>query len=159
MQMRDIDSDQIPDLVIERVVFNIAPDNATHVANVGVALRDLDRFDEAADMFRQACALDPTNGQNHYRLGLSLLKGLRPAEATPALKRAIELDPSQTNAALSLALSQLASGDYENGWKSYEVRFDHEHSIADPFPEQRWHGEPIEGTLVVGSEQGLGDMI
>lgn len=137
----------------------IRPESAIQVANVGIALRDLNRFDEAAGQFEQACKLAPDNARNHFRLGLSLMKGMRPSEAIAPLRRALDLDPDHTKASLSLGLSLLAMGDFKKGWTAYEARFAHKDSISDPFPQKRWNGEPIEGTLVVGAEQGVGDMI
>jgi len=137
----------------------IRPKSATQIANVGVAQRDLDRFDDAAETFSRACGLDPENSQNHFRWGVALLKGMRPREALVPLQHALLHDSDNIEAGLSLALSQFAFGDYHVGGETYEVRFHHKDSIADPFPERRWTGEKIEGTLVVGSEQGMGEML
>ena len=137
----------------------LRPESIVQICNVGIALRELMRFDEAALQFELACRLRPDNAKNHFRWGMALMKGMRPAEGVAPFARALELDPGHAEAALSLALCQLASGNFEQGWKAYEARFQHKNSIADPFPERRWKGEAIEGTLVVGSEQGIGDMI
>jgi tetratricopeptide (TPR) repeat protein len=142
-----------------RRAVEIQPDSIIQICNVGIALRDLGRFDEAAQQFEQACRLNPDNAKNHFRWGLALMKGMRPAEAITLFQRALKLEPGHAEAALSLALCYLAIGDFEQGWNAYEARFLHKDSISDPFPEKRWKGELIEGTLVVGAEQGIGDMI
>lgn len=137
----------------------LRPDSIIQICNVGIALRDLGRFDEAAQQFEKACRLAPDNAKNHFRWGLALMKGMRPAEALTQFQRALELEPGHAEAALSLALCHLATEDFEQGWTAYEARFQHRDSISDPSPEKRWNGDPIEGTLVVGAEQGIGDMI
>jgi len=64
--------------------------------NLGAALRDLKRAEEAAPLFREAVAIDPAYADGVLNLGLSLLDigDLDGAEA--ALQRALELLPEPT---------------------------------------------------------------
>lgn len=69
---------------------------------------------------------------------------------------------SERSATMNLSLAELAQGDYEAGWRHYMVRGDDPNlrSIVLPESVPRWRGEPVAGkTLVVSSEQGIGDMI
>lgn len=53
-------------------------------------------------------------------------------------------------------------GDYEFGWKFYEKRWETRYKafeISANFPRPRWTGELISGTLLIHSEQGIGDNI
>lgn len=135
------------------------PGTAVQWSNIGITLRDLDRFDEGAEAMAQACALAPENAKYAFRQGYCLLKAMRPAEAVPCLDRAVTLQDPEGDAALTLALALLTDGQFERGWDAYEARWNHKPSIAEPWPEKRWDGRPIDGTLLLSAEQGLGDTI
>ena len=135
------------------------PDTAVQWSNIGITLRDMDRFDEAAEAMARACALAPENAKYAFRQGYCLLKAMRPGEAVPALERAVALEDPEGDAALTLALALLTDGQLARGWPAYEARWGHKTSIAEPWPEKRWDGRPLKGTLLVSVEQGLGDTI
>jgi len=135
------------------------PDSAVQWSNIGITLRDLDRFDEAAEAMAHACALAPENAKYAFRQGYCLLKAMRPDEAVPCLDRAVKLKDPEGDAALTLALALLTDGQFDRGWDAYEARWGHKTSIAEPWPEKRWDGSRIDGTLLLSSEQGLGDTI
>ncbi|HMK49340.1 MAG TPA: glycosyltransferase family 9 protein, partial [Thermodesulfovibrionales bacterium] len=62
----------------------------------------------------------------------------------------------------SIALLQLRSGDFENGWKGYEWRWQLKDELATArfFSQPRWDGSDISGkTVLLHSEQGFGDTI
>jgi tetratricopeptide (TPR) repeat protein len=135
------------------------PDTAVQWSNIGITLRDMDRFDEGAEAMARACTLAPDNAKYAFRQGYCLLKAMRAGEAVEALDRAVALDDPDGDAALTLALALLTDGQLERGWPAYEARWGHKSSIAEPYPEKRWDGRPIKGTLLVSVEQGLGDTI
>jgi tetratricopeptide (TPR) repeat protein len=83
--------------------------------------------------------------------------------AKSCFRRAIELDPSSSNAIYHLGLCQLLTGDLISGWAHYERR-DPDRYIEEwlrKTTQPRWTGrEPIQGkTLLLQAEQGLGDTI
>lgn len=128
-------------------------------SNIGIALRDMGRFDEAAEAFAGASALQPDHARYAFRHGYCLLKAMRAAEAVPVLERAVALADPDDDAELTLALALLTAGDLERGWTAYEARWRHKSSLAEPLPEKRWDGRPIDGRLLVVAEQGLGDAL
>ncbi|TXI76019.1 MAG: hypothetical protein E6Q43_02635 [Dokdonella sp.] len=68
----------------------------------------------------------------------------------------------ELSATMNLSLIELATGDYENGWLHYMARAEDSAFPRQPLPAEvpRWAGEPVAGkTLMVASEQGMGDMI
>lgn len=85
-----------------------------------------------------------------------------PESAIPFLTRAIQLDPNNITAQFNLAVAQLLSGNYAQGWPAYEVRFNYEH-LAGTFPkfsQPKWTGQDLKGkTILVVGEQGHGDNI
>ena len=85
-----------------------------------------------------------------------------PEAAIPFLKRAIQLDPNNVTSKFNLAVAQLLSGNCEEGWPGYEVRWDYEHlaGTLPKFSQPRWTGQDLKGkTILVMGEQGHGDNI
>jgi len=85
-----------------------------------------------------------------------------PEAAIPFLRRAIQLEPSNVTSRFNLAVAQLLSGNCEEGWPGYEVRWDYEHlaGTLPKFPQPRWTGQDLKGkTILVMGEQGHGDNI
>jgi hypothetical protein len=85
-----------------------------------------------------------------------------PDRARPFLEQAIRIDPDHSTARFNLAVALLLMGDYEQGWRAYESRWNFEH-LAGTLPaysEPRWQGEDLQGRrLLIIGEQGLGDCI
>jgi tetratricopeptide (TPR) repeat protein len=74
-------------------------------------LAGLGRWDEAADVHRQAIARRPGVGEPHRRLGAALLHGLgRPADAEASLREAIRLGAVEARTWGDLALALVALG-------------------------------------------------
>lgn len=85
-----------------------------------------------------------------------------PAGAIPFLYRAMQLDPTMVTAHFNLAVAQLLSGDWINGFRNYECRFNYEHlkGTLPNFKQPRWRGEDLKDkTILVIGEQGHGDNI
>ena len=64
--------------------------------NLGIALRNVGRFDEAIDQFNQAIQLAPANSYLHADLGLALARVGRPDEGIAELEKAIREDPERS---------------------------------------------------------------
>ena len=86
------------------------PDHADTHRNLGIALTEIGRLDEAITHCRRATALNPGYAGNHLRLGIALKAkgGLTAAHAH--LVRAIELDPELIEAHEQLAAACRALG-------------------------------------------------
>lgn len=69
------------------------------------------RYDEAARLARRAAVGEPLRADVHYLLGLALVDLGREAEALPALRRAVYLDPDAGLAHFLLAGALHRSGD------------------------------------------------
>jgi hypothetical protein len=76
-----------------------------------------------------------------------------------AFQACLALDPGHTEARLNTAYVNLARGDYGPGWQASEARLGPlvpERGFVQP----RWRGEDLQGrTLLLTSEQGLGDTL
>jgi hypothetical protein len=95
-----------------------------------------------------------------YELGVALAAQGRFSEARPLYERCHAERPGHARVALSLGILRLATGDFAGGWPLYDLRlgFADFGAVVPPFP--RWEGQDLVGkTLLVGHEQGFGDMI
>ncbi len=133
---------------------------AGYLFNYAMALRALDRHEQATSVLREAIRLDPGDPLAFHKLGLSLMSLLRYEEALPYLHTALDLDPDNVRAAFDIASCHLAIGNFQLGWEAYECRYGLPNlmlkgrSLIPP-----WRGEKITGRLLLGYEQGIGDMI
>jgi tetratricopeptide (TPR) repeat protein len=119
---------------------------------------------EAARYFEKAIEISPQNGPAWGNLGLCYkMIGLY-QKAKESLVRAAEVDPQQVEHPWNLSLVELAMGDFKNGWKRYEVRFDPSRIATDrvvqpqsKVPRLLKENSVKEKTIVLLQEQGFGD--
>jgi len=128
----------------------------------GNQCREENNPEQALAFYAQAFVQDRTNASAFNNYGNVLREVGDPVGALPFLQRSVMLDPSNTTAPFNIAVAQLLAGDYVNGWKQYETRWQFEH-MAGTLPghtRPRWHGEDLKDkTILVVGEQGHGDNI
>ncbi|WP_157636425.1 tetratricopeptide repeat protein [Burkholderia ubonensis] len=147
--------------LLEQVVAH-DPANAMAWTNYATALRKQGELVAAQIAVERALAIEPD-----YPVALqaqvNVLKEMQAWDLAYALaQRAYELAPGDANA-WNLAMLQLMRGDYENGWRHHEARWqgsrelrEHRHELPMPL----WEGQSLKGkTLVVWGEQGHGDVL
>lgn len=113
------------------------PGNANARNNLGNALADAGRVDEAMAEYEAALALDPGMADVHYNLALALTARGRPAEALPRLQEALRLRPNYAPAVAAMgdALSDLgrfaeAVSHYESAVKLNPNDADTHHNLG-----------------------------
>lgn len=84
----------------------------------GLALRGLDRSDDAIECFERVLEVDPDFAVSHVNLGSALFAAGAPARAMTHLRRAVELDPDNAEARNNL-------GNALAGQLEFEVAEDH----------------------------------
>jgi tetratricopeptide (TPR) repeat protein len=94
------------------------PDDSAYLQNKGSVLAALGRIDEANAMYEQAAqkasATSPKDAaMNYYNMGVTYINVGKNEEAANALKRAIEIDPTYSEAHYQLGLTYLGMGDME----------------------------------------------
>ncbi|HEX4157512.1 MAG TPA: tetratricopeptide repeat protein [Rhizomicrobium sp.] len=142
-----------------RSAIAVEPRLARAHVGLGSLLERMGRIDEAETHLRQAIALDPELNLAFIALA-ELLRGegkLREARARydSVLARA----PQDRNARFGRGVLNLLEGDLESGWNDYEYRVTAQ-CPPGPALAPRWRGEdPADKTLLLYSEQGLGDTI
>jgi tetratricopeptide (TPR) repeat protein len=144
-----------------RRALRLRPDYAQAAINLATALRDLGCIDEAISNARAALIAAPDSTDARINLGTFLQDQMRHAEAIEQFDAVLAIKPFSIDAQWNKALSLLALGQYEEGWKLHEIGLGVPHMRGDnPSPERRWQGESLKGKrLLVWCEQGLGDSL
>ena len=139
------------------------PKHVDALGNRGNALVALNRPEEAIASYDAAMHLGGENVQLLTNRAHALRRLDRLDEAVADFERALACDPSFAEAAFELALVQLTRGNYAEGWRNYERRWQagafavHRRTFKSPLwtCEQRLAGR----TILLHAEQGFGDVI
>ncbi len=130
--------------------------------NRACALCDMGRYPDAVPAAQRALSLAPGMPTALSVLGRALGELGMAEQAIAACRDAIARQPSNSEAHWNLALPLLRTGQYAEGWREFEWRFEAQRRRLRPTPNglPRWKGEPLAGrTLLVYWEQGFGDSI
>ena len=131
--------------------------------NLGKALLEQRRFQEAEVAFKAAVPLLPTSPVPPTSCASTLMAQNRLEEALHWCNHALTINPDFAEAHWNKALILLKSGRYAEGWQEYEWRWQTS-SFPSPrrsFPYPLWDGKlPLHGKrLLIHAEQGYGDTI
>ncbi len=138
------------------------PSSASTLQNRGLSLMRLGHFEAAIETYNKALALNPNMAGTYSDRGLTLHDLMRIDEAIESYDQALALKPEAIQPLFNKSLSLLMRGDYIEGWKLFESR---RNTAIDksfkPLPQPEWSGhESLLGkTILVQSEQGLGDTL
>ena len=141
----------------------LRPNNFLFANNLALQYRQIHRYDLAIDLFNKA--LEIKNAPEIWsNMGgvYGELKNMEKAEE--CFRTAITLDPNFTAAHVDLSFVHHLKGDWKEGFKEYEWRFDYFKQLnfykAAYNQGKRWNREPLEGKrILLYGEQGLGDQI
>jgi tetratricopeptide (TPR) repeat protein len=134
----------------------LRPDYTEARYNLGVTLQSLNRHQEARRAYQMVLAQRGPHADSLNNLAGICLTEARPDLAAGLYGRALEANPAHGDARWNLALAQLASGDFENGWRNYEARKATRRYDAPRLDRL----EAARGrTVLLWCEQGLGDAI
>ncbi|MDR3095984.1 MAG: tetratricopeptide repeat protein [Paraburkholderia sp.] len=146
----------------ERMCLELLCSNPDYVLahnSLGLIFLGTGRLADAEAAFRRALDRDPIAPEIHNNLGNALTQQGRNGEAVDAYRQALSVRPDFAIARMNLATELIRNGDFEQGWKLYEARFDVS-AGGPPVPYPRWNGEPLAGkSLLVWPEQGYGDIL
>lgn len=115
----------------------------------------------ALDDLDQALKLAPGHVDALNNRGNVLTDLGRAREALIDYQRARSHAPDAPLAGWNEALCRLYLGEFENGWPLYEQGWATglRSGPKPAFSQPEWNGRPLEGTLLVWGEQGIGDQI
>ena len=134
------------------------------MAGVNMAKLQLERDDPAAaeGPCRSVLEHHPQHPETLLNLGVALQAQNRVEEAIAAFEEFTAADPQNPDGPFNLAIAELATGHWNDGWRHYEARWQTDNPLFAPrhtgIP--RWNGEPLTGkTLLLFAEQGFGDTL
>lgn len=146
-----------------RHALTIEPNYAEAHFNLGNALKDLLRYQDALMSYDKAIALNPNFADAYYGRGVLLSELKQCDEALESFNRALTINPELTRARYNIGIIKLLQGNFEEGWPLYELRWttDQVKGSFQDVKQPLWLGEsPIrQKTLLIHAEQGLGDVI
>jgi hypothetical protein len=130
------------------------------LVNLGWRLHGLGRTDEALRVTREALTIDP-----ELALGwntLSLIQNILgdSVGSVSSAREAHRLDPNDLNCEMALGFALLFDGQYQEGYKHFEKRFEWRLHNYLHYPYSRWTGEDLsDKTLFLSADQGMGDTL
>jgi tetratricopeptide (TPR) repeat protein len=141
--------------------FALDPTLAPALNSRGSALLRLNRLDDALLDFNAAIALRPRFAGAILNRGTALEAMGEVEAALEDFREALLLEPNIPDGEFNLALAHLRLGDYRQGFKLYERRWDKRTGPFLPHPrELLWQDQAVDGlTVLITGEQGFGDMV
>lgn len=118
------------------------------------------RAEAAAEWLARAVGLAPGSAIYRNHLALALEGTGEPEAAIGEYDRALEIDPSHSEAGWNRTVALMALGRYGEGLKGWHLRRGHQSYRSRRIQLPEWDGKKLgEGRLLVHAEQGLGDQI
>ncbi len=141
---------------------SLHPAHSAANLNAALILEELGRLEEAVTRFIASEKIEPGYVDGLNRAGDILGASLgRHKEALVCYERSLAMQPEQDDIRWNTAHSLLALGQYQQGWRAYDLRTangDKGLGWID-FRQPRWRGESIVGKrLLLWCEQGFGDV-
>src|SRR6266545_4205785 len=139
----------------------LKPDDVAALALRGNALFQLERHAEALASYDAALAIEPNAARVLNNRGYALLALDCYEDADRHYDQALVIEPALAEAKWNKSLLHLSRGRFADGWPLYEQRWlgGIKGAVPRGYPQPRWNGEHMRGTLLVWGEQGLGDQI
>jgi len=145
-----------------RVAFAAAlaeqPDLTPAKFNLGVACRDLELNDEAERWFREVLDGGEIVADAYNNLGILAVRREQYEAGVDLFRRAIALRDPFPLARFNLGTLLLRMGHWREGFQEYEWRWQTPTFTPLNCPQPQWDGSPLEGTLLLHTEQGIGDV-
>jgi tetratricopeptide (TPR) repeat protein len=146
-----------------RRALTLVPELGDAHSNLGLVLLRRGEMDAAEQSLRRALEINPLDAGAYLNLGLAMQKQNRVEAAIAAYRQARAINPGNAAAATSEALAHLLAGNWNEGWRLYERRWDTDELLVDKsrFSKPKWLGDqPVtEKIILLHGEQGLGDAI
>ena len=131
---------------------------------IGITLQKKEDFHSAIKAYLKAINLNKNLIQSYNNLGYAQFELEDFDSAVSSFSKAIKLNPNNAIARKNLSKIYLLKGNYKEGFKNYEYRYEHTNIRILPHASPNipiWSGEDSErpDKLLVVSEQGLGDTL
>lgn len=139
------------------------PKNYTIYAELGHLYVQTEKYDQVITSCENALKLKPDSAEVYNNMGIGYKYQNEMEKAVHCFKKAIDLIPDFVEAYYNLATTNLLLGNFEEGFKQYELRFKINLSTHPTIETDKpmWNGinSIQDKTILVCWEQGLGDSI
>jgi tetratricopeptide (TPR) repeat protein len=129
----------------------------------GDAFAELGLYDAAFADYERALQLAPNSPDAHLKRGNAFVALNLMDRALQSYLAVQRIQPENADAHFNEALTRLCLGNFREGWRKYECRWDRKEFANErpTYPRPIWQGEKnIEGkTILLVTEQGFGDAI
>jgi len=144
-----------------REALALRPGYAEAWINLGVSCNKEERYAEAIGYFQEAIAAKPDFIPAYLNLGLAQAMQEDLTGAIATFREILRQKADHPDAHMNVGLALLGLGEWPQGWAEYEWRhFIQEYNSRRHYLKQPlWDGQPHPGTLLIYTEQGLGDCI
>ena len=155
----------------ERAILNIKkavelnPNQHLFLNNLALQYRLINDHKSAVETLEKALTLSPNSAQMWTNLGGLYSELKNPQKCIECCNKAIEANPFYSAAHIDLAFAHHLMGDWEDGFDSYEWRFEYFEQMRfykNAYDQsKRWNGVDSlkDKTILVYAEQGIGDCI
>jgi Flp pilus assembly protein TadD len=146
---------------VERAV-SLAPEATLFRRNLCPIYERLGRYDDALRAGHEALDRASYDLQTLHNLALTHYRKLELDESVTCARRALELNPGAPGPHFQLAETLLLRGEFAEGWKEYEWRYQIAGAppLLPPTNRPQWDGAPLaDATLLLIADQGFGDSI
>ena len=129
-------------------------------SNLGNIFLEWEELSKAKEYYKKAVSFKHDFHKAWYNLAKCYSLENNLPESLKTYRKAIEIKYDLVEAHWNLSHVLLANGEFSEGFKEYLWRWQRKEAIFIKFTQPEWQGETIPyGTLLVHTEQGLGDAI
>lgn len=115
---------------------------------------------EALELYYNVLEINPDTKEAMYNFAYTLKKLGHIRKAKNILIKILEKYPDYPQAHFSLSLCHLTLGNFKEGWKEYEWRWNAYHEQPKKLNKPLWNGSDPRGKrILIYAEQGLGDTL
>lgn len=144
--------------LFKRVV-DLKPHRAEAWNNVGMALEGLHKNERAREAFLEAWKRDKKVSNYPANVALTFMEERQYSKAIEWCHKAFQLDPEHAGAKTTFGMSNLALGNWKDGWAGMAYSLGGKFRKEVVYGEEvRWTGEKDQ-TVVFYGEQGIGDEV
>lgn len=136
----------------------VQPDLTPAKFNLAVIAREQEENDRAETFFHEVIASGEILAESYNNLGILAVRREQLDDAIGHFRHAIELRYEFPLAHFNLGTLLLRMEQWEEGWREYEWRWQTPDFVPVQCPQPIWNGQPFDGTLLLHTEQGIGDV-
>lgn len=134
------------------------PDLTPAKFNLGIVYRDLEQNEESERWLREVLASGEIVADAYNNLGILAVRREEFETGVELFRRAIAQRQDFPLARFNLGTLLLRLGQWQEGFREYEWRWQTPSFTPLQCPQPQWDGQSLEGALLLHTEQGIGDV-